>query len=225
MRFTRDDYQLVLDYDEFVDGYFLQGDDDADSLRPAEDEHLRCFYTMYAEFSDESAGFDQALDEWCTTDAAYLACTGDDEACARREAIKTDALSHLSEGLGRCGQDRATVREANAIEDRLSECCSTIEAMLDEIREIRGEVDELAAAFSPASWLTEWEKNPYALDPFIDQLRQLRARPARQLAARQTRMQEEMESVKESCEQTLAARPVTRAAPAHGDGDGAGRAC
>ena len=176
MQFTRDDYQLVLDYDEFVDCYFLQGDDDADSLRPAEDEHLRCFYTMYAEFSDESAGFDQALDEWCTTDEAYLACTGDDEACARREAIKTDALSHLGEGLGQCGQDRATVREAN-FEDRLSECCSTIEAMLDEIREIRGEVDELAAAFSPASWLTEWEKNPYALDPFIDQLRQLRARP------------------------------------------------
>ena len=56
-------------------------------------------------------------------------------------------------------------------------------------------------------------------------LRQLRARPARQLAARQKRIQEEMESVKESCEQTLAARPVTRAAPAHGDGDGAGRAC
>ena len=95
----------------------------------------------------------------------------------------------------------------------------------DGTREIRGEVAELAAAFSPASWLTEWEKNPYALDPFIDQLRQLRARPARQLAARQKRMQEEMESVKESCEQTLAARPVTRAAPAHGDGDGAGRAC
>ena len=224
MQFTRDDYQLVLDYDEFVDCYFLQGDDDADSLRPAEDEHLRCFYTMYAEFSDESAGFDQALDEWCTTDEAYLACTGDDEACARREAIKTDALSHLREGLGQCGQDRATVREAN-FEDRLSECCSTIEAMLDEIREIRGEVDELAAAFSPASWLTEWEKNPYALDPCIDQLRQLRARPARQRAARQKRIQEEMESVKESCEQTLAARPVTRAAPAHGDGDGAGRAC
>ena len=87
--------------------------------------------------------------------------------------------------------------------------------MLDEIREIRGEVNELAAAFSPASWLTEWEKNPYALDPFIDQLRQLRARPARQRAARQTRMQEDMESVKESCEPTLAARPVTRAAPAH----------
>ena len=122
MQFTRDDYQLVLDYDEFVDCYFLQGDDDADSLRPAEDEHLRCFYTMYAEFSDESAGFDQALDEWCTTDEAYLACTGDDEACARREAIKTDALSHLGEGLGQCGQDRATGREAN-FEDRLSECC------------------------------------------------------------------------------------------------------
>ena len=82
-----------------------------------------------------------------------------------------------------------------------------------------------AAAFSPASWLTEWEKNPYALDPCIDQLRQLRARPARQRAARQKRIQEEMESVKESCEQTLAARPVTRASPAHGDGDGAGRAC
>ena len=35
---TMCDYQLVWDYDEFVDCYFLQGDDDADSLRKAEHE-------------------------------------------------------------------------------------------------------------------------------------------------------------------------------------------
>ena len=103
----------------------------------------------------------------------------------------------MRKDLGRCGQDRSNVREATAIEDRLSECCSTIQEMLDEIREIRGQVDELASAFFPASWLTAWEKDTYALDPFVDRLRQLRARHARQLAARQQRIQEEPERVKE----------------------------
>ena len=142
------DFQLVWDYDEFVDCYFLQGDDDADSLREAEHEQLRLFYTMYAELSDESAGFDKALAVWCATDEAYLACTGDEEACARRDAIKNNALSHLSQGLARCGQDRANVREANSLDETLSEYCGVIEETLDKVMEIRGQVDELAAAFS-----------------------------------------------------------------------------
>ena len=210
---------MLQDYYEFVDCYFLQLDDEPDALDHHEQDQLRLFYTMYESLSDESDGFENALDLLCTTDDTYIACTGDSERCERRDEIKYDVLSHLRNGLERYGHDRSSVLQcANSIDETLSECdgfidevgdgvdpheIGDIESMLDELR---GPVDELASALSPSSWFAEWEKNKYALGPFVERLRQLRARQERKLAAMQKRVEQERANVKEDFEQTLAER-------------------
>ena len=234
MRFTSDDYQMLWDYDEFVDCYFLQGDDDVDSLRHAEEEQLRLYYTMYESISDESAGFDKMLDVWCAADETYIACTDDAEACERREAIKNDVLSHLTNGLARCGQDRSTVLHgANAIEETLAECDAYLDEIIDDVSngrvdpddvgepdqfdELHATVAELAAALAPSSWLTAWAQHPYALPPFVECLRQLRARQERKRAVLQKRVEQDTATMKEWFEQALAAAAAAARRAGHGD--------
>ena len=209
---------ILLDYYEFVDCYFLQLDDEPDALDHDEQDQLRLFYTMYESLSDESDGFENALDLLCTTDDTYIACTGDSDRCERRDEIKNDVLSHLTDGLERCGHNRSNVLQgANSINETLSQCYGIIDEVGDGvdpdeidiesmIDEIRSPVDELASVLSPSSWFTEWEKDKYAIGPFVKCLRQLRARQERDFAAMKERVEQETANVKEDFEQTLAER-------------------
>ncbi len=211
---------MLQDYYEFVDCYFFQLDDEPGALDHDEQDQLTLFYTMYSSLSDESDGFEDVLDSLCNKDDTYNACIDDSGRFEQRDEIKRNVLSHLTDGLERCGQDRSEILQGatfGSIDETLSECYDLIddigdgldpdevdiESMIDQIR---SPVDELASLLSPSSWFTEWEKDKYAIGPFVKCLRQLRVRQERDLAAMKERIKQETANLKTHLEQMIAER-------------------
>ena len=181
------DYRMLQDYHEFLDSYFLQVGDEPGALSHDETDQLTLFYTMYSSLSDDSGGFEDVLDSLCNKNDEYNACTDDSDRLEQRDAIRSDVLAHLRDGLERCGQDRSEILEGTngcAVDDGLTECHDLIDEIDAEVDpdevdiestldEARSSVDDLDSMLSPSSWFGEWEKHKYAIDAFVDCLQQL----------------------------------------------------
>lgn len=215
-------FAMMQDYYEFLDCYFLQADDEPGALDHEENDQLSLFYTMYSSFSEESAGFEEILDSLCAEDDTYKACTDEEDQLDQRDEIKRDALSHLTRGLERCGEDRSEIlhgADFSTVDEKLSEGYSLIddidqgvdpdevdiESVLDEIRV---PVDELASLLASSSWFADWEKNKYAIDAFTECLRKLRALQERELGAMRKRVEREMSELKAYYDQKVATRRI-----------------
>ena len=173
---------------------------------------------MYSSLCNDSGGFEDILDSLCSKDDTYNACTDDSDRLEQRDEIKIDVLSHLRDGLERCGQDRSEILQGtngSAVDDQVSECYEQIdeigaavdpdgvdiEPMLDEIGT---SVEELEALLSPSSWFGDWKNHKYTIGAFADCLGQLRVLQERDLAAMKRRVEREIANLKTHLEQKVA---------------------
>lgn len=208
MSFDLEQFSLIAhtalgDFYEFLDAYFLHGDDEPGDLGP-ESHQLEMFYTMYTLLSDGCGPFDDVLDALCEEDFEHGSSTDDCGRDERLDAIRRDVQRHLVEGLERCGKDRYEALEtknSGYIDEILSEHQSLIDGIGDGvdpdeidigtmIDEVRRPVVNLEASLASSSWFASWLKDPHTLNEFAECLCKLRAQQHNDLASLKTHIEQ-----------------------------------
>ena len=167
--------------------YLHTGEEPELSLPEQEESHLMVFYSLYSALKYGDQGFDRIVDE------VLARLRDEDDHNDAHESWWQDGefreiLGHQVRGLERCGDDRTEVREyVNSVENWIaqyqdlrdepgeqtdSDLLESVEALVSESEASAASVAERLSAST--AWLGERAKSNYAVDEFIECMRQLR---------------------------------------------------
>ena len=187
--------------DLMKDCYLHTGDEPEWSLPEQEESHLMVFYSLYSALKYGDHGFDRIVDE-------VLARLRDEDDHDTHESWWRDGefreiVGQQVRGLERCGDDRTEVREyINLVEDWTaqyqdlrdepgeqmdSDLLESVEALVSESEASAASVAERLSA--SAAWFDEWAKSDYAVDEFVECMRQLRLLHENQFEAARMRVE------------------------------------